>query len=193
MWGTLQFFYSLAVAGTNLAASLRWCKWDTIFLVSFRWRSLASIIDARVGAPIHHQIRTYLYRFFYVLFNDIIIIQAIGDGGQGWGNAVLFIMFSKSIHERLFINPMKRLCGYIQKKWVQERPALQSGLLKTAPSSHPASYPSSTYFVIPHSNHSDFTSVRDRLTDLVLEAEPQQGHKCNCLHCCTVAPHDWQH
>ena len=121
----------------------------------------------------------------YALLNDT---QAIGDGGQGWGNAILFILFSKSIRERLFVNPGERLCGYIQKRRVQERSTLQSGLLKTAPSSHPVSYPSSTYFVVPHSNHSDFTSVHDRL-DPALEAEPQQGRKYSCLRCCTqVAP-----
>ena len=35
------------------------------------------------------------------------IHQAIGDGGQGWGNAVLYIFASSQIRKRLFCDPCK--------------------------------------------------------------------------------------
>lgn len=31
-----------------------------------------------------------------------MFIQAIGDGGQGWGNAILYIVLSPTIRKRLF-------------------------------------------------------------------------------------------
>ena len=34
--------------------------------------------------------------------------QAIGDGGQGWGNALLYIFFSPRIRKRLFGEPFNK-------------------------------------------------------------------------------------
>ena len=108
-------------------------------------------------------------------------IQAIGDGGQGWGNALLFVAFSKNIRDRLFVNPVKKLCGCIPKKSAQARPTAQSYLLETAPSSNPVSCPSSTFFIVPHSNHSDFTtSVRDTTGGLDHPLDPKQSYSCCC-------------
>ena len=35
-------------------------------------------------------------------------LQAIGDPGQGWGNAILYIFMSPVMRERLFCKPCKR-------------------------------------------------------------------------------------
>ena len=37
-----------------------------------------------------------------------LILQAIGDGAQGWGNAILYIFLSPTIRRRLIINPCNR-------------------------------------------------------------------------------------
>jgi hypothetical protein len=36
------------------------------------------------------------------------ILQAIGDGGQGWGNAILYVFFSPEIRRRLFGEPFDK-------------------------------------------------------------------------------------
>ena len=46
-----------------------------------------------------------------------IIIQAVGDGGQGWGNAVLYIFFSPVIRSRLFKDPFEDCFETIQEKF----------------------------------------------------------------------------
>lgn len=35
----------------------------------------------------------------------MVLLQAIGDGGQGWGNAILYIFLSPTMRRRLFGNP----------------------------------------------------------------------------------------
>ena len=37
-----------------------------------------------------------------------LILQAIGDPGQGWGNAILYIFMSPMMRERLFCKPCRR-------------------------------------------------------------------------------------
>ena len=44
------------------------------------------------------------------------IIQAIGDGGQGWGNAVLYIFLSPVIRQELFCWSFFKCIQYIGKK-----------------------------------------------------------------------------
>lgn len=90
-------------------------------------------------------------------------MQAVGDGGQGWANALLFVIFSKNIRRRLFIEPLRRICIQTrqaesntgQAKAAGSRP-LQSEMT-TAPTSHPVYYPSYTNFDVPYTNA--FTSV----------------------------------
>ena len=36
-------------------------------------------------------------------------MQAVGDTGQGWGDAILYILFSREIRKRLFLNPLKQI------------------------------------------------------------------------------------
>ena len=43
-------------------------------------------------------------------------MQAVGDGGQGWGNALIYIFLSPTIRKQLFIYPLVRLLFYISKK-----------------------------------------------------------------------------
>ena len=40
---------------------------------------------------------------------NLSITQAIGGGGQGWANAILYIFFSPTIRYRLLISPCKKL------------------------------------------------------------------------------------
>lgn len=43
-------------------------------------------------------------------------MQAVGDGGQGWGNAVLYIFLSPVIRSRLFKDPFEDCYETIQEK-----------------------------------------------------------------------------
>ena len=91
-------------------------------------------------------------------------MQAIGDGGQDWANALLFVIFSKNIRQRLFGNPLKKMWGCVQKTnshSVHTSPNIHSELSQTAPESDRISYPSNTYCIISHTNHSDFTSAHN--------------------------------
>ena len=42
--------------------------------------------------------------------------QAVGDGGQGWGNAILYIFFSSTIRHKLFGEPCKLFLGAVADK-----------------------------------------------------------------------------
>ncbi len=54
--------------------------------------------------------------------------KAIGDGGQGWGNAILYIFLSPSIRQRLFGEPCNK-CWLATERTFQE-------LLETETMSH---------------------------------------------------------
>lgn len=43
-------------------------------------------------------------------------MQAVGDGGQGWGNAVLYVFLSPVIRSRLFIEPFQDCYEAIHEK-----------------------------------------------------------------------------
>lgn len=45
-----------------------------------------------------------------------LILQAAGDGGQGWSNAVVYIFLSPTIRKQLFIYPLIRIMLYFSKK-----------------------------------------------------------------------------
>lgn len=75
MWGTLQFFFSLAV------------------------QTECGCVSKSIGRA---------FTFFG-------IIQAIGDGGQGWGNFVLYILASGKIRRRL-LSCCCVFCCYTNKK-----------------------------------------------------------------------------
>lgn len=42
--------------------------------------------------------------------------QAVGDGGQGWGNAILYIFLSSAIRHKLFGEPCKMVLGAVEDK-----------------------------------------------------------------------------
>ena len=42
--------------------------------------------------------------------------QAVGDGGQGWGNAILYIFFSSTIRRKLFGEPCNLFLGAVADK-----------------------------------------------------------------------------
>ena len=59
-------------------------------------------------------IRSYLITFVYTLPTflikcSFIIPQSIGDGGQGWCNAILYIFWNRKICERLIMNPFRMI------------------------------------------------------------------------------------
>ena len=56
-------------------------------------------------------------------------MQAIGDGGQGWCNAILYIFFSATTRQKLFRHPLKKCLSATECK-------LQK-LLETETESHP--------------------------------------------------------
>jgi len=42
--------------------------------------------------------------------------QAIGDGGQGWGNAILYVFLSPTIRQKLFTDPCEKCLGAAENK-----------------------------------------------------------------------------
>lgn len=51
-----------------------------------------------------------------IIFCFRSFIQAIGDGGQGWSNALLYIFLSPTIRRQLFVLPFLRLLHFSIKK-----------------------------------------------------------------------------
>lgn len=47
---------------------------------------------------------------------SIFLSQAIGDGGQGWGNALLYIFLSPNIRRRLFGEPLDQCLLATERK-----------------------------------------------------------------------------
>ena len=39
---------------------------------------------------------------------SLLYMQAIGDGGQGWCNALLYVFFSPTIRRRMFVKPCEQ-------------------------------------------------------------------------------------
>ena len=72
--------------------------WPSLFAFKFVSRYFAvpfmsSGMDLCISMP------TFIY----------IYMQAVGDTGQGWGDAILYILFSREIRKRLFLNPLKQI------------------------------------------------------------------------------------
>ena len=67
-------------------------------------------------------------------------MQAVGDCGQGWANAILYVLLSPKVQEKLAC-----LGHGVRSQGV-------SNNIATAPSSHPIQYPSETYFAVPYTN-----------------------------------------
>ena len=47
---------------------------------------------------------------------SLVSLQAVGDGGQGWSNALIYIFLSPTIRRQLFFYPFVRLIFYISRK-----------------------------------------------------------------------------
>ena len=70
-------------------------------------------------------LQTHYPQFFLCMSIDhctvpvivFLFLQAIGDGGQGWGNAILYIFFSPVIRSRLFKEPCEDCFEAIQEKF----------------------------------------------------------------------------
>lgn len=94
MWGTLQFFYSLA--RQRAMNSHCWSKSDQNILITLG------------------------------------IAQAIGDGGQGWSNALLYIFLSPTIRRQLFMLPFIRLLQKLmankEQKQQQQQPLVRDDM-----------------------------------------------------------------
>lgn len=55
----------------------------------------------------HAQYTTGHIQYTTAMFNTIhydvfIILQAIGDGGQGWGNFILYVFSTKQLRDKMF-------------------------------------------------------------------------------------------
>ena len=50
-------------------------------------------------------------------FSVCLIIQAIGDGGQGWGNALLYVFLSPTIRTQVLWDPCSRLFTLMTDKY----------------------------------------------------------------------------
>lgn len=81
-----------------------------IFILLRIWGTLQFLFAIGTSSKISK--RLCLPKPIQVTFQVIGILQAIGDGGQGWGNAVLYIFLSPIIRERL----MMEWCGKCAEK-----------------------------------------------------------------------------
>lgn len=54
-------------------------------------------------------------------------IQAIGDPGQGWGNAILYIFMSDPIRTRMISKPLRKCCLKIGRQLVKLGPEESEG------------------------------------------------------------------
>ena len=43
-------------------------------------------------------------------------LQAIGDGGQGWGNAILYVFLSPTMRQKLFTDPCEKCLGAAENR-----------------------------------------------------------------------------
>lgn len=86
----------------NVDQILLWIPF--VFLLVRLWGTLRFFISL---IPTCHQIcdgQVVVFPHCYeVLYHPILVyLQSIGDPGQGWSNALLFVIFHKPIAERLF-------------------------------------------------------------------------------------------
>ncbi len=119
VWGTLQFFFSLAVSGTNHDGCIPHAV-QTIFVIlglfqvtHFPIRLLCVCQKACASAS----------NLLATMFSSNILcaacppsMQAVGDPGQGWGNAILYIFLSPTIRHRLFTEPWNKCISVTEEK-----------------------------------------------------------------------------
>ena len=83
MWGTVQFIVASSIHKTDCHHCIS--QPASIFLYILGYLQVSHGLC-------HNHIASY----------DITFAQGIGDGGQGWGNLILYVFTTKEIRERLF-------------------------------------------------------------------------------------------
>ena len=68
---------------------------------------LLKVCEQIFCSPIHELWDGFMY--FHAYIHSFIYVQAVGDTGQGWGDAIPYILFSREIWKRLFLNPLKQI------------------------------------------------------------------------------------
>jgi G protein-coupled receptor 157 len=49
----------------------------------------------------------------FITYFVLEILQSLGDGAQGWANAILYVFWSPKIRKRLILNPLGHCCLYV--------------------------------------------------------------------------------
>jgi G protein-coupled receptor 157 len=73
-----------------------------LFIVCRMWGTLQFFFSLSVSSQIHHGCVTSAIHWAFRLFG---YFQAVGDGAQGWCNAILYIFLSPTIRRRLIVDP----------------------------------------------------------------------------------------
>ena len=89
IWGTVQLFYSIGMAGKNHDGCLPPGVQTGYFILGI--------------VQVATRYKIILYRSCFIYFSHDS--QAIGDPGQGWSNAILYIFMSPVMRKRLFCRP----------------------------------------------------------------------------------------
>ena len=61
------------------------------------------------GAPVVATYKYYSRFHHYIYAINYCMLQAIGDGGQGWGNCIVYIFLSSDMRKKLFWNPLRKI------------------------------------------------------------------------------------
>lgn len=98
MWGTIQFFFTLVKKNDIDSGCVS--KSDSISLFA-------------LGIFQVCKLHTCVSNTCIIMCTHL---QAIGDGGQGWSNAILYIFLSPTIRRQLFVQPFIRLLQFAIRK-----------------------------------------------------------------------------
>lgn len=76
-----------------------------VFVLLRMWGTLHYLYSLAV---VHHTLQGCTTRILGAVFTTFAVLQAIGDGGQGWGNFILYVMVSDKIRTRLLAGCCKK-------------------------------------------------------------------------------------
>lgn len=87
VWATIQYFYTVYLTNTALIVKDGYCVPSYLKKVHV----VLGVFQVLLAMPINWD--------HFILLKPL---QAIGGGGQGWANCVLYVFMSSALHNRLF-------------------------------------------------------------------------------------------
>lgn len=121
---------------------------------------------------------------------SFVLLQAVGDPGQGWGNALVFVCFSAKVRQKLFVRPMRILFNRLLLLRSQGNPVFSSGVLRyntpdanvVQGSINTSDLVNKQYCVSPSvESVSDFEVISSQGSDTYTEAPVTPAEICNQL------------